>query len=484
MPKKPVQKGGQYFEYRNGLGGFSWEGMATKVDPGGNPPNRPRYLGNTRIQGGVITAHPQYTGFGTMVPQARELNPLVQNSSNRPPLGVKSVAKWLKHWVGEHNSVGGTRLWWGGYPPLSYGGIPPDWIVDNTGAFLGFLDTDSDPVFNNVAYYPAGDTWTPSVERFNREVYIGDYGKLRKIQLIQPPAGAEPADILSAPADESIASFPGFRCAVLQEYNGKLYFMLTDPFTLGNGEIWSWDGFQVVQEYVMGSPGAAGAAGALYKNQLVFSVAGYGSIIYYDPASGWGTATVGGFDSSPFQNSMAQYRDKLYIMDGVDKIYSWDGSALTLAHTISATAVEMGRPGGNPAIPALAFCCTTLIDRLYYFWTDLELTPNQICLGCLDDKTDPTYQWIDTYQHNIWVTDLGGYPSEGGNGCCTALAQYRGRLWAAFGNFPTGNSEIWTHHAQFTPYDGWHLCGGEFGPGQSFGTGAFGKVPIYFFRSI
>jgi hypothetical protein len=483
MAKQPIQKGGKYFEFRNGLGGFSWEGMATKVDPGGNPPNRPRYLGNTRIQGGTICAPPQYVNKGTMVPVTKRLTPAFQDSNNRPPFGTFRTDKWLKHWIGEHNSVGGTRLWWGGAPPLTY--VDPDWIAGNGGAYLGFIDTDADPPFQEVAYYPAADSWTPSIEKFNREVYMGDYAKLRKLQLIHPPAGASPADLLSAPADDSIATFPGFRTAVLQEYMGKLYFMLTDPFTFTNGEIWSWDGFQVVLEYSMATPGAAGAAAALYKNQLVFSVAGYGSLIVFDPAGGWTTPTLGGFDSSPFLNSMTQYRDKLFIMDGVDRIYSWNGSVITLEHTITATFTEMGR-GSIDAIPALAFCCSTLSDRLYYIWTDSAVTPNLICLGSFDDKSEAAYQWQDLYQYGIYITGMSGYPSTGGNGSCTALAQYRGRLWAAFGNYPTGNSMIWTHSNQFTPYDGWFRCDGANGPGSSFGSGSPfpGQVPIYYFRSI
>lgn len=486
MPKKDLQPGARYFEFRNGLGDFSWEGMATKVDPGGSPPNRPRYLGNVRIQGGAIVAHPPYKARGTIVPYAKRLDPNQYDPNNRPPFALDSIMRWEKHWIDVHNTLGVNRLWWGGYPPFDYTGVPPSWSVVDTGAYIGFIDIDADPPFNRLAYYPANDTWTPCIEKFNREVYVGDYGKLRKILQIIPPAGAQPEDILAAPADETIASFPGFRCAVLQEYNGKLYFMLTDPFTLGFGEIWSWDGYVATQEYVMATPGSAGGAAAVYKNQLVFTVAGYGSIVYYDPGTGWSTATLAGFDSSPFLNSMAQYRDKLYIMDGVDKIYSWDGTDLALAHTIAATDVEMGRAGGNPALPGLGFCCVSFVDRLFYTWTDLEVDPNLIMLGCFDDKSETGYQWIDTFQHNIYITDLGGYPDTGGNGTCTALAEHMGRLWAAFGNYPTGNSQIWTHSVQFAPYDGWFICNDKNGPGSSFGynAGISGNIPIYYFRSL
>ena len=485
MAQKPIQKGGRRFEYRNGQDGFAWEGMATKVDPGGNPPNRPRYIGNCRIQGGGIITAPNYGSRGTMVPIIPRFNPSTGNSNNRPPFSVTGFDSWAPHWIGEHNAVGGTRLWWGGYPPLSYEGIPPDWVVTDYGARIGFIDTDFDPPFCNVGDYPANDTWTPSIERFNREVYVGDYSKLKKLQLVQVPAGSDPTFTSAAPADEIISTFPGYRCAVVQEYMGKLYFMLTDPFTSTNGYIYSWDGYVVTQEYAMATPAASGAAAALYKNQLVFTVAGYGSIIYYDPGSGWSTATIGGFDSSPFQNSMAQYRDKLYIMDGVDTIYSWDGSALALAYTISATGLEMGRGGGgNPAIPALAFCCATLNDRLYFGWTDTEETPNQVTIGCFDAKAAASYRWIPNFQLNYEITTLGGYPTEGGDPAITALAQYRGRLWAAIGNYPVGNSLVFTHSAQFAPYDGWFVCDGQNGPSDSFGGVAQGLFPIYFFKAI
>jgi hypothetical protein len=484
MSRKPLQKGGQYFEFRNGLGGFSWEGMATKVDPGGNPPNRPRFLGNTRIQGGVIVGNPPYRSSGTIVPETLNLNPLVGNGANRPPFDdVGSGSKWEMQWIGEHNSVGGTRLWWGGEPPLTF--IDPNWVVINGGAFIGFIDTDDDPPFQEVAFYPAGDSWTPSIEKFDREIYMGDFGKLRKLKLIRPPAGLDPADILSAPADETIATFPGFRCSVLQEYNGRLYFLLTDPFVGSNAEIWSWDGFQVVQEFVTATTASSGSAAFVYKNQLVFTLAGYGSIVFFDPAGGWQTATLGGFDSSPFLNSMAQYRDKLYIMDGIDKIHSWDGTSLALEHTIAPTFTEMGR-GSIVPIAALAFCCAVLADRFYFAWTDVAVSPNVITLGCLDGKTDPASQWINNYQRTFSITDLGGMPAIGGNGTCTALGQYRGRLWGAFGDFPVGNSQVMTHSVQFAPYDGWFRCDGANGPGTSFGSGAPfpGKVPINFLRSL
>jgi hypothetical protein len=216
MPKKPIT--GQYFSFRNGERGFSWEGMATKVDPGGSPPNRPRYMGDCRIQGGSIISAPEYWGHGTMVPPGPRLTKNY-DPDNRPPFqnSTGAVGWWDKHWIGVHNTLGVNRLWWGGFPAFDYTGVPPDWVQLESGASIGFIDIDTDPPFNNVATYPANDTWTPSIEKFNREVYFGDYGKLRKLQQVVPPPGKDPSEIHPSPPDETVVTFPGFRCAVLQE---------------------------------------------------------------------------------------------------------------------------------------------------------------------------------------------------------------------------------------------------------------------------
>jgi hypothetical protein len=487
----------QRFEYRSGRKGFTWEGIATKPDPGGNPPNFPRDLQNMRLQGGSLITRPPFAGPGTAIPAIRNFN--VDTTSSgvyHPDLGFAGLSLWTPHWLGELNSVGGTRLWWGSTPPLTYVDPPGEWQFTATGGEYGFIDTDMDPVYNDVGIYQSNDNWAPVIERFNREVYIGDYGSIRKIYQLQAPPGLTdgPVDILSEPADEVMLSFPGFRPTSMLEFEGKLYFCLSDPFTLGNAEIWSWDGFQAVQEYVLSDPAAAGSAMAEYKSTLIVTVPFWGSFLELKSGT-WSVKTPGGgFDASPLANSMAVYRDKLYIMDGLDAIWSWDGTTATKEYTITAGFAEMGR-GSVDALPINAFCCVNFNDTLYFGWTDAAVSPNLVSLGRLDLDNDPAYQWKGAWVNGGYIDTVQDEP--GFDGAITAMAVYRGRIWLAAGQYPVRNSQMYSHYVQHAPYAGWWLMDwsidtsgypfdglGPFDNRVRGGVGSQGLAPIYYLRSI
>ena len=481
MPKFPQDKkarGGE-FEYRSGLKGFVWEGIATKVDPGGSPPNRPRDMRNLRLQGGSIITRPDFLGPGTVVPGQPNFNTGTYTGANRPKMWDQTYDQFAAHWTHELNSVGGTRLWWGATPALWWDDPPGQWVALASGGEFGFFDTDMDPVMNKVGVYQSNDNWAPVIERFNNEVYFGDYSSLRKIyQLAAPPGLFDgPVDILSTPSDEIILSFPGFRPTSMLEYNGKLYMMLSDPFTLGNAEIWSWDGFIGVRELVIPNAAPTGSAMAEYKDTLVVTVNDWGSFVYLD-AGGWNTVTPGGlYDSSPFANSMAVYRDNLYIMDGIDSVWVWNGTTCTLGYTITATDAEMGRPGsGIAALVINAFCCVNMNDRLYFGWTDAAVDPSLVCLGMLDLDNGVTYQWLPTFVKDSWIESIVG-----SGGAMTAMAVHQGRIWTAIGSYPDEGSNIYSHYIQHAPSAGWWQLNIDLGP---LITNTIGNTPIYYLRSI
>lgn len=392
MARKPLIPGGRYVEHRAGLGGFVWEGMATKIDPGGSPPTRPRFLENVRIQGGSILSRPDFAGPGALIPAITHYDPSTQevpvvggvgetSLKNRMRMNIPGSGGydlWDPAWASEFNSVGGTRLWWGSTPPLVLSeGL---WQVVKTGAMFGFLDTDADPVFNLVGTYDSDDSWPPCIEKFNTEVYVGDFGCLRKVMLIDPPPGQSPAQVLSTPSDFIVLDYPGFRTTAMVEFNGKLWLLLIDPSDATNAEVWSYDGLVAEQDKVLTVSGATGGAFGVFKNELVLTINGEGSIHVRKPDATWTDFTVAGFDSSPYLNSMAQYRDKLMIMDGVDKIYSYDGTALVLEHTIGVIPVNDPRIG-TPPDPALAYCCCVLNDIFYYGWTNIDFPAPVLATG-------------------------------------------------------------------------------------------------------
>ena len=500
MAKHPIDSRakGNRFEYRAGHKGFVWEGIATKPDPGASPPNRPRDIRNMRLQGGSIITRPPFAGPGTEIPLTKVLDLEVGTGGfERPDLDFRGFTLWTPHWTAELNSVG-TRLWFGSTPPLEYDEIGGTWFFTATGGQYGYIDTDMDPCFNDVGIYQSNDNWAPVIERFNREVYVGDYGSLRKIYQLQAPPGLTdgPVDILTEPADEIIASFPGFRPTSMLEFEGKLYFVLSDPFTLNNAEIWSWDGFQLIQEFVIPDPAAAGSAMAEYKSTLIVTVPFWGSFLEFKSGV-WNTITPGGvYDASPVANSMAVYRDKLYMMDGLDRIWSWDGTSPVQEYVIIATDTEMGRGGsGVPALPINALCCVNMNDRLYFTWTDAAVSPNLVSMGCLDLDNEsilPTgeYQWKGAWVEGGYIDIVVDEP--GFDGACTAMAVYRGRIWLAMGQYPLRNSNMYSHNIQHAPYAGWWLMNasngatglGPFDNRTRGGPGTGGLAPIYYLRSI
>lgn len=423
MARHPSQ--GRSFERRNGAEGFVWEGIATKVDPAGNPPNRPRDLVNIRIQGGVLISRPGFQGEGGYIPLCPIHN--VNGGSDldeSPPFDVSDVVRWVPHWLGEHNSAAGVRLW-----------LVAETTTANGYGYLMFGDPDSDLGFQVVATLrQAVANQSIPIEKFNNEIYYGDHGGLRKLYLIPSPEGAlTPPISTDVLADEVIISYPEYMTGALQEHAGLLFFAATGGPSFGT--IYSWDGLGVTQEFVMAIV-AAGAVMTTYRDTLVVSVrdyagAGQGSLLVRDATGAWTAHTLAGFQPSSRMNSMSEYGDLLYIMDGVNKIYTWDGANIALGRTL-------------PAGAAGAHCCAKLSGRLYYGWSDVTGGISQ--LGYVDKDNGAAQRYTDAGTRLGIVAYTAGAHID-------AMAQYRGRLWLSILN--GGTQTIYWHSKQFMPFDGW-----------------------------
>lgn len=421
MAKKPLQ--GRTFERRNGQEGFAWEGIATKVDPAGNPPNRPRDLVNVRIQGGVIISRPNFTGDGAYIPLVPTHFVETPDVTENPPFQVGDSARWVPHWLGEHNSAAGVRLWWVAEP-----------LVVNDFAHIGFLDTDADLGIQIVANVRLqGTSFALPIEKFNNEIYFGDFGGLRKLFLIPSVEGANSPPVnTDMIADEVIVSYPGFRTGAMLEHAGLLFFSIVAG---GAGTIYSWDGLGLAQEFVMAGSGAAGMAMAVYKDTLVVSARddvapGQGNLFVRDATGAWTTHTLAGFNPSRYPNSMMEYGNLLYIVDSGSNLYTWDGTVIALAHTLPA--------GGNQL-----HCLAKISGRLYFSWKDT--LAGKVTLGFVDQDSVPPNLYRDQGVRN-GVRTTAGFIS--------AMAQYRGRLWVAVNE--SGVQVILWHSQQFMPYDSWH----------------------------
>lgn len=432
----PMKPGARPFLFRNG-GQFFWKGMSTRTDLGAQPPDRPRLVLNGRIVGGHIMARPP-----------------VKHAVALVPLGFRDVdnmryQQWLPTFMTEHHSYNGVRLWWGAPAQVL---LPGATATDYQG-IVGFVDTDYDLQWQTIASYTHQTPFTPIVERFANSIYIGDLGALRKVYRVQPVAQATGDEgIVRGPSDEVVASYPGFLTTALHGHEGKLYYALADPLGSVNGEIWSWDGQQQVKEYDLTVPGDDGVAMQTYQDSLIVTVRGLGSILKKSLSGAWTTHTVGGFDSSPYMNSMAELKNKLYIMDGGTKIYSWDGTTLALERTITT--------GLNPEG---ANCCVAFNGRLYYFWREKISGDGWFpWVGMHDpDTTDAAYQWDDDYKCmgtgvvTDYDTRIGtdvhydGDHAVFGDLSWMAVAVYRQRIIAACGSI------LFSHAVENAPCSAW-----------------------------
>lgn len=440
MAKQPTR--GRFFEYRSGYKGFAYGGMVSKVDPGANPPDRPRFLVNTRIQGGSIISRPNFSGHGAIIP-ARQVWNADNTAATEMGWALNGYSNWGLHWAKDFNPAGPVRVWFGG-----------------DSGYFGYIDTDYEFMQQSVGVYSQQSTdWGPDFAKYNNEFYIGDYGALRKIYLIQPPPGVHPASILSAPADEIIATFPGFRVSSMLTHAGKLFFVLSDPLNATNGFVYSWDGQQIVQELALTTPAAFGSTLTTFFDTLVVTINGVASIQVRAANGTWTNPGLGGFVASRYINSTAVYRSKMYIMSGTDKIFSWDGTTLALARTI----VVGGRTVDG------AHCCVVMQGRLHYYWTDRVPNPMQIVQGYLDLDNQAANQWNDVGCAPAGTASFIANPGAAGGVqernialCCT---EYRGRIWLGIGTNnvidPPSASLLYTHSRQYVSWDAWFKVDGS-----------------------
>jgi len=425
--KQPRQ--GRTFERLNGTDGFAWGGIATKVDPAGNPPERPRDTVNVRHQGGVIVSRPSFRGDGVFIPLIPIHYLKTPSASENPPFVVTNRARWVPHWLAEHNNAAGVRLWC-----IAEAAVPNDF------ARIMFIDTDADLCVQTLASIRQQQTGhTFPIEKFDNEIYFGDINGLRKLYLIPSREGdnSPPIDTDQI-ADDVIVSTPGFRVAALQSHAGLLFFAIAGSPV---GEIYAWDGQSVGLEVAMvGSSGDVGCHMAVYKDTLVVAVrdyigAGQGALLVRDATGAWTTHTLASFNVSRYPNSIVEYGNLLYVVDGADQIHTWDGSNIALAHTL---------PLGSSALNVIA----KLGRRLYFPYSD----GSQIELGYVDDLDAAGFIDIGTRD-----------PVRADTLPPVAMSHYRGRLWISFDGGAGAALVMW-HSQQFMPFSGWQ----SFGDDQAF----------------
>ncbi len=287
-----------------------WRGMRLVGDPGAVPPNMLRYAENVRFRGGNIDCRDG-------------LAKIVGGQGNGLDADDACVISLADFQTEPH------KLY------LVFDGCPG--ISSAIGFSLNALDPEQNDLISRGTYYSTATTRVV-VGVFDGRLYVGVDDTLKAFTLIVPEYGEELIDVAGAEQAEKIAVFTGFKITCLREFDGKLFIGLDAG--AGASKIATWDGL-TVRDGTNGTTADLAAINVptcfgLWRDQLTvgFAVAtnaiklrvvGDGPGTYTTVAPGAGTVA---------SITHLSYRDNLYITDGGNKLWKYDGTTLAAERTI------------------------------------------------------------------------------------------------------------------------------------------------------
>jgi hypothetical protein len=375
------------FQIRPGaapIGGQPWRGVDTETNPGSLDPNQLQRADNVRLVGRDIHSRPGHT-------EKVDLSH-----------GVNNAILYLGRAPADNPR---TRLW-----AVARGCLG---AAVGTGGRVLHLDESEDPVVQTYGdFFAEGDRTIPLM-KFGDRLYAGDKSVLRDVTQIWAPYGVATSSVVGSPPSAIVLPpFTGFviRCGL--EIDGELYIGLENVATPGSSKIVAWNGLTVKDDLTAVRPPLA--MGKWREKLLVSFDATAGHIRVRNKGSAhpgtWTTHALAGFQGAEQLNSIQDVRDKTYIASGIDDIFVFDGTNLTLAHNI-ATADTSGSSG----ITALALH----EGLLHYGWNEAGPT-FESNIGRHDPDSSAN-EWVDTYK------DIEG--DQPNFGLLSSMMSYRRRLF-------------------------------------------------------
>ena len=361
--KPPKDEAGQEFHYRPGvgpLGPIGWLGENTESDPGSLAPGDLLRGQNVRLIGGNV-----HTRAG---------------STEKVDLsaGVNNAIMYLDTAPADNPR---TRIW------ASVRGCFGTLI--GAGARVLHMDKTEDPVVQTYGDFFSESDRDIVVVPYSGGLYVGDDSVLRKLIQITAPLGVSASSLMgSPPTIPQLDAITGFTIRCGLEVDGVLFLGLEKLSDPTQSKIVAWNGIGAPKDDLTGirPPLAMGK----WRNKLVVSFdATAAHIRVREPGTTypgtWNTHALAGFQGTSFQNSIVEERTKTYIASGIDKLFVFDGTNLTLARTI-ATCDATGS-----GCTALAFHD----NLLHYVWNvAVTFAPK---LGRHDPDSSAN-EWVDTYK--------------------------------------------------------------------------------------
>lgn len=362
MAKQPTTPQATEFQYRPGvppLNDQGWRGMNTESDPGSLAPNELQFGVDVRLLGHGITSRGGYT-------LKADLNAIV---------GSQAV-RWLKEAPVDNPRV---RLWF-----VTRGCFG---AAIGTGSRVQHYDEYENPKLQVYANTFAESDRDVPLGVYGDKLYAGEGPRVEEMIQVTAPSGF-PVGALS-PLRIPVGYFDGYTVRCLQEFDSKLFIGLENNTTPASSKIVAWDGLSLTDDKTGIRPPLAFG---IWRNKLVAGFdATAGNIQVRDAGSvpgTWAAVALAGFQCGTYGNTMAEFRQYLFIASGIDKLFRFDGTTLSLVRTIAGCATD-GK--GLTAV-------TLHRGLLYYGWN----TPSAAYasrIGRHDpDSTGGGLDWVDTYK--------------------------------------------------------------------------------------
>lgn len=206
-------------------------------------------------------------------------------------------------------------------------------VSTTVGRSIGFFDPDFSASFQRALYYD-WSTDSAVLAPYGSDLFIGINNYLRRVVRVQTPVGVEPITVTGIRQDINIGFFPGYEIKALCEFDGLLFIAAENIVTPTSSIIYTYDGL-VIREDRTGV--VCPTTMIAYQETLVM---GYddnaiNKITVRSLAGVYTDVTPTGTSNPMASYRMVDHQTNLYIADGADSLWKYDGATLTLFHTVA-----------------------------------------------------------------------------------------------------------------------------------------------------
>jgi len=281
--------------------------MWLDTDPGGIPPWAFRHLENVEFVGTEL--RPRQANFAANASALYDSTACIRSGFDYQvdPYRLYIVAKGCP---GVSTTVGRSILWY---------------------------DPDFNASVQRMLYYDQ-TTASAVIGYYDGALYMGVDAWLKKIYRVEPPVGTEPIQVTGIHQDTNIANLTGYKITALYGWEGYLFIAAEDTSTPGSSKIFAYDGVTVHEDLTGIDPVTYITP---WRDKLVF---GFGSSTNHirlrskgAPAGTYTTVAPGAGTVATVQ--MVDHQGTLYIADGGDDVWSYDGSSLASFRNVSGATL-------------------------------------------------------------------------------------------------------------------------------------------------